>query len=151
MDYSTRKAALDQKAAAILEEYRELVSEIEQSGKHFTGFRKLKETRFALEKIARINGAKMTRKQLKAASPADLFEHQGGQQRTTRKASTPPTDLFVLKQKAVAIEYTTNVAPPNLFANPTPPPPSVPVPPKREKAKADSKRKVLATSEEADD
>lgn len=148
MDYTTKKNALDERAALLLQEYTDLVSEIEKSGKHFQGFRALKETRFALEKICRNNGAKLTRKQRSAPPPPDLFLPRQGE--TARKASAPPpTDLFVMKTHRVA--GAVNTTAPNLFQNPTPPPPPPPIKKKGEQAKADGKRKVLATSEEVDD
>ena len=149
MDYTTKKNALDDRAALLLKEYTDLVSEIEKSGKHFQGFRALKETRFALEKICRNNGAKLTRKQRTAPPPSDLFLPRQDDGQVRKASAPPPTDLFVMKTHRVV--GAVNTTAPNLFQNPTPPPPPQPIQPKREKAKADGKRKVLATSEEVED
>lgn len=151
-NYTTRHAALDQKAAALYAEYKALQEEIEASRQHHEGFRRLKKTMFHLEKIARQNGNLPKVERKKSEPRTDLFVRKPAQdvERDARPPKTPP-DLFNKQSPPVESRDTEirNSAPPDLFnrhgkvSTPNPPRPS-----KKQKAATDKGRKVMADSSE---
>ncbi len=150
-DYNTRQDSLDKKAAALHAEYNTLLEEIQKSGKHYSDFRRLKQTVFALGKIAKRNGIQPEKAAKSTTPPKELFLR--GQTPAGRSVASPsaPPDLFNRGKKRDPQPKTTvsNTPPPDLFnrkGRVSDPHPTIPSP--KAKAKADPKRKVLATSEE---
>jgi len=153
--FKTRHDALDQKAASLLAEYQTLQSEIAASGKHHEGFRRLKQTTFHLEKVARRNGTFKARGRKQSEPRTDLFVRKPADQQV-RDAVPPktPPDLFNKQTPGVASRDTEvrNSTPPDLFSRKgRVSEPHPPLPDKKEKAAKDPKRKVVASSADKDD
>src|SRR5690606_1420810 len=120
-DFQTRQTGLDHKAAALLAEYRTLLDEIAKSGKHYSEFRRLKETVFALEKIARRNGVQPAKEKPAAGAPNNeqFIRKAAPQSRSAASATanTPP-DLFnrtANREKRNTGEPIQNPTPPDIF------------------------------------
>lgn len=150
-DYNTRQDSLDKKAAALHAEYNTLLEEIQKSGKHYSDFRRLKQTIFALGKIAKRNGIQPEKAAKSTTPPKDLFlRSQTPDSRSVASPSAPPPDLFSRGKKRESQPTTvSNTPPPDLFNRKgRVSDPQAPIPSPKAKAKADPKRKVLATSQE---
>lgn len=155
-DFKARHDALDQKAASVLEEYKTLMGDIQKAGTHYSEFRRLKETVFALEKVGKRNGIRPEKAPRIPATGRrpDMFTRKNAPEAKEVAAPKEHKNLFdraANLAKRQEAEQAGNPTPPDLFnrkgrvSEPHPP-----LPEKKAKKPRDPKRLLLASSEEKD-
>lgn len=152
-DFQAQHEALDQRMAALLQDYKALMDQIQTSREFYSGFKRLKMSVFGLERASKRNGPVQTPARRTPSKP-DLFVKKSASPAPERAAGQAPrTDLFVRKiAKPPVVSSTTAPAEtPELFKRKGPDTHLPPIPKKKPAPKADPKRKVLASSEEKEE